>query len=89
MEVAAGVVVSAPSLRVCRQSGMPRAGKLYREFRYQVRRAGECPRSSLLPDCVMRRPAALAAPGTLDCVLSSRRPHPQALSPVKGAVFQG
>lgn len=52
MEVVARVVVRSPSLGVCKQSRMPRAGKLYREFRHQVGRAGECPRSSVLPDYV-------------------------------------
>ena len=39
--------------------------------------------------CVMCRPVASAAPGGLDRVLSSHRPHPQALSSVRGTVFQG
>ena len=52
MEVVARVVVSSPSLGICKQSGTPRAGKLYREFRHQVGRAEECPWSSVLPDYV-------------------------------------
>lgn len=39
--------------------------------------------------CVMCRPVASAAPEGLDHVLSSHRPHPQALSSVQGTVFQG
>lgn len=77
MELVAGMVVSFPSLGVCKQSGLTGVGKLYREFRHQIESATECSSSPLLARLwTMCRPVASDGCGELGSILSLPGPVP-------------